>query len=111
MQEDNPSDEALSDSDEDEQQSGKPYNELLELLHAKPEADGPSRKKRKTSHRDQDKSEAGQDGGDMIADGEEEALDADLQQQEPDEGDLEEGEDVVQDSDDEENGLSLSLIL
>ncbi|KAL4809738.1 hypothetical protein BDV18DRAFT_84192 [Aspergillus unguis] len=103
MREDGPGDDGASESDEDDQQSGQPYNELLQLLQAKAESKEPSRKKRKTSHRDKKETEAVQDGGELSAD-EEESLDGDLQQQEPDEeGDVEDDIDVQEDSDDEGN--------
>ncbi|KAL2832007.1 hypothetical protein BDW59DRAFT_139545 [Aspergillus cavernicola] len=98
-------DDASSDSDEDEQQSGQPYNELLQLLQSTADTKGPARKKRKTGHRRGEEIDNAQDGAVTIADGEEEeSPDDDLHQQEPDEGDLEDGSaDLQEDSEDEEN--------
>ncbi|KAL4946242.1 hypothetical protein BDV06DRAFT_183027 [Aspergillus oleicola] len=103
MQEDGPEDDISSESDEDEQQAGQPYNELLRLLQAKADTKEPARKKRKTSHRDADEIDNAQNDATVNTDeADEEALDADLQQQEPDEeGDLEEDADLQEDSDDE----------
>ncbi|KAI9376830.1 hypothetical protein BJX61DRAFT_538523 [Aspergillus egyptiacus] len=94
-------DDVSSESDEDDQQSGQPYNELLQLLQASADTKGPARKKRKTSHR-RGEAEDTQNDTVPVADGGEE-LDDDLQQQEPDEGDLEEPDDGEEDSDDEGN--------
>ncbi|KAL4868147.1 hypothetical protein BDV12DRAFT_170144 [Aspergillus spectabilis] len=102
LQEEVAADDVSSDSDEDDQQSGQPYNELLQLLQTKADTKGPARKKRKTSHRDGDESTDAQIGAVVTADGEESA--DDLEQQEPDDGDMgEEGVDIQEESEDEEN--------
>lgn len=106
-QEEMPVDDASSDSDQDDQQSGQPYTELLQLLQTKTDNHVPARKKRKMGHRDNEGLREAQ--SDVVAMGEEEdvqSLDDDLQQQEPDEeGGLEEQDlDIQEDSDDEGNG-------
>ncbi|KAL2872178.1 uncharacterized protein BJX67DRAFT_341719 [Aspergillus lucknowensis] len=104
MQGDGGVDDASSDSDEDNQQSGQPYNELLQLLQATADTKGPARKKRKTSHSRGDKSGDTQNGAVEPVQEEGNSFD-DLQQQEPDEeGDLVEGGgDVQEDSEHEDN--------
>ncbi|KAL3480109.1 hypothetical protein BJX99DRAFT_221279 [Aspergillus californicus] len=102
IQDTSPVDDASSDSEGDDQQSGQPYNELLQLLGASADTKGPARKKRKTDHARGEETEG---NGTLAIAGTEESPDDDLLQQAPDEDlDLEENADVEEDSDDEENG-------
>ncbi|KAL4914223.1 hypothetical protein BDW62DRAFT_190898 [Aspergillus aurantiobrunneus] len=104
--EDPANDVSSSDDNEDAQQSGQSYNELLHLLQATTDTKRPARKKRKTNQRDKEEIGNTQPGAIVATDGEDgESLGDDLQQQEPDEeGDLEQQDvDVQEDSEDEES--------
>ena len=105
---DEPMDMGSSDSEEDEQQTDRPYNELLELLHANSGSKGPARKKRKVEREDKPADE------EPIPeiDGEEPVSDADaddlLETQEP--SDDEDGSAAgEEESDDEDGTLRLSV--
>ncbi|GKZ39407.1 rRNA-binding ribosome biosynthesis protein utp25 [Aspergillus brasiliensis] len=93
-----------SSDEEDEEKSGRPYNELLQLLNTSTDSKGPARKKRKVENKKTEDIEVVRE--DPVAEDDEEALgEDDLQQQEPsDEEDNGNQEDAgAQDSDDEDD--------
>lgn len=103
-----PVDMGSSDSEEDEQQTDRPYNELLELLQANSGSKAPARKKRKI---ERDDKLADEEPVPEI-DGEEPASEADagdlLEAQEP--SDDEDGSIVgAEESDDEDGNLRLAV--
>ncbi|PYH41547.1 U3 small nucleolar RNA-associated protein 25 [Aspergillus saccharolyticus JOP 1030-1] len=95
-----------SDSEEETEQKGHSYNELLKLLNTDNENNGPARKKRKTDHRKTEVQEVTRDD----AEEEDESLlgDDDLEQQEPSDAEDEDNQpdaeaELQADSDDEED--------
>lgn len=99
-------DDVSSDSDEEDQQTARPYNELIQLLQANAEPKGPARKKRKVEHNGEEKRDAV-----PASNGEEDDAvlgDDDLENREPsdeeEEDHLEEADGQLE-SDDEEDGI------
>lgn len=90
MGEDTMMDDASSSSDEEEN-AGRPYNELLELLHANSDSKGPARKKRKLA------SDTNREEAPATIENEEQVDDA-LQDQAPSD-DEEEAQDADEDDD------------
>lgn len=99
-----------SDSEEENQQTDRPYNELLQLLQTNTGSKGPARKKRKVDHKEKSTDEEPVPETVEEAEAEDALLEAQESDDEDEEANVEDDSDGDRDeSDDEDGNTKLSM--
>lgn len=101
-----------SDSEEEDQRTDRPYNELLQLLQPTTDSKRPARKKRKIEHKEKSRDEEPVPEVDEEEGAEDNALEAQVPSDDEDEENIEDDAgDDKDDSDDEDGNIPTCLVV